>query len=144
MMMGMGTPRKNRSSERIIASGVKCVDLRSGVALPSAVSGCQAGDECADKQRDEEPQRGIGGSLARLVSSVSRRGFRITQVCLHACIRITHALLCVLLCQTGALRNNLADVPNVFRGQGSRPNGVHEDAGNFGRGCGSGLLRSTF
>src|SRR5450756_1650623 len=95
MMMGMGTPRKNRSSDRIAAFGVKCVDMRSEVAPPSAVSGGQTGGECTDEQRDEEPQRRIGRCLARLISSVSR----IIQLCLHACICINHSLLCVLLFQ---------------------------------------------
>src|SRR5450759_4952670 len=118
MMMGIGTPRKNRSSERIAASEVRCLDLGSGVAPPPAVNGSQAGDECTDEQRDEEPQRHIGRCLARLISSVSRRGLCITQLCLHACISINHSLLCVLLCQAGALRDNLADIANVIRGQG--------------------------
>src|SRR5471032_259545 len=101
MMMGMGTPRKNKISERIAASEVRSLDLRSDVALPPAVSGRQAGAECTDEQRDEEPQRRIGGRLAPLFSSVFRRGFRVTQLCLHARIRITHSLLCGLLRQTG-------------------------------------------
>src|SRR5665213_629546 len=116
MMMGMGTPRKSRSSERIAASEVRCLVPRSSVATPPAVSARQAGAECTDEQRDEEPQRRIGGRLAPLFGSVFRRGFRVTQLCLHACIRITHSLLCGLLRQTGALSDNLADIPNVISG----------------------------
>src|ERR1019366_4705247 len=140
MIMGMGTPRKNRSSERIAASETRCLNPWSSVATPPAVSGRQAGAECTDEQRDEEPQCRIGGRLAALFSSVFRRGFRIAQLYLHACIRITHSLLCGLLRQTGALSDNLPDIPNVVSRHGPRANGVHEDAGHFGPG--NGWLRS--
>src|SRR5674476_676768 len=143
MMMGIGTPRKNRISERIAASGVGCLALWSDIAPPPAVSGRQAGDECTDEQRDEEPQCRISGSLACFFSSVTRRSFCITQLCLCACIRINHPLLCGLLRQTGAQGDKLADILNVFSGQGPGANGVDEDAGNLGPGRDNGLLRST-
>src|SRR5665811_1995039 len=143
MMMGMGMPRKNRMSERIAASGVGCLALWSDIAPPPAISGSQAGDECTDEQRDEKPQCRISRSFACLFSNDARRSFCIPQLCLHARIRITHALLCRLLRQTGALGDKLADILNVFSGQGIGANGVHEDAGNFGPGRGKGLLRSS-
>lgn len=59
MMMGMGTPRKNKSNERMDVSWLMWLDLRLDVALAPAVGGRHAGDECADQQRDEEPQRRI-------------------------------------------------------------------------------------
>src|SRR5512133_3817863 len=124
MMMGIGTPRKNRSSERIAASEMKCLNPWSSVATPPAVSGRQAGAECTDEQRYEEPQRRIRGRLAPLFSSVSRRGLRATQRRLHACIRIAHSLLRGLLHQTGALSDKLADIPKVISWQGARANGV--------------------
>ena len=113
--MGMGTPRKKSRSERTVASKVRWLDGWSEVATPAAESGRQAGNECTNEQRDKEPQRGIGRSLARLVSRIARRGFRVTQLCLHARICLAHALLRFLLCQTGALRYQLTDIPNVFR-----------------------------
>src|SRR5665647_1894799 len=143
MMMGMGTPRNSRMSERIAASGVGCLAQWSDIAPPPAVSGSQAGDECTDEQRDEEPQCCISRSLACFFSSVARSSFCIPQLCLRACIRITHPLLCGLLRQTGALGDKLANILNVFSGQGIGANGVHENAGNFGPGRGKGLLRSS-
>src|SRR5450756_1871189 len=101
--MMMGTPRNNRMSERIAASGVGCLALWSDIAPPAAISGSQAGDECTDEQRDEKLQCRISRSFACLFSGVFRRSFRVSQLCLRACIRITHPLLCGLLRQTGAL-----------------------------------------
>src|SRR5665647_3542497 len=141
MMMGMGMPRKNRMSERIAASGVGCLALWSDIAPPAAISGSQAGDEWPDEQRDEKPQ--CRGSFACLFSNGARRSFCIPQLCLHARIRITHALLCRLLRQTCALGDKRADILNVFSGQGIGANGVHEDAGNFGTEHSNGLLRSS-
>ena len=52
-MMGIGIPRKNKSSERMVGSGVRCFGLRSGVAETPAVRGRQAGDERPYEQGDE-------------------------------------------------------------------------------------------
>jgi hypothetical protein len=49
MMMGMGTPRKSKSNERINVSWLKLLALLE-VPLAPAIGRRHAGDECTDQQ----------------------------------------------------------------------------------------------
>src|SRR5450830_971257 len=81
MMTGIGTPRKNSSSERIfvllgltqcrrVGRVVGAFDKVHAIALASAEGGGQAGKEGAEQQGDKEPQgrpgRHFRGAVGRL------------------------------------------------------------------------------
>src|SRR2546423_5146726 len=104
-------------------------EIASIVALASAPGRAEARDECADEERDEEPQRRSGGSLARLVGGF----FCFLLLRLELVERIVHLLLGLLLGQAGALRDQLSRVARVLRRQLSRGRGIREDARDFGR-----------
>ena len=77
------------------------------VAAAPAVGGGKARNQCPAQQRDEKPERSVGGSLARLVGGLPCGSLGFLGFRLRACKRVAHALFSVGLRDTCALGDEL-------------------------------------
>lgn len=128
MMMGIGTPRKKSSNERIC-----CLQLIE-IAAAAAKRGGQTPEERATQQRYEHPDGQSGGRFASLICRFLCFRFRVIDGLGHRSICRINALLGFRGREPRTSRHDLTKILLVRRRQRPGCNAVRKDSRNFALG----------